>query len=262
VHPFRDLRVPVGKVGVHWFGQNSYAVRGPGGQGIMVDPYFPWLRPPEVYIHSVPPVRESDLPVQNVILTHNHSDHTHPETLIRIAAAHAETLFVGPPESEKEMRRHKLPASRFRTVSAGEAVELGEFAAQFVFSKPPLGDPARGLAAPDCTHLGVVLACGAVRLYFTGDPIHTFAERGDLISAVRALSPEYGFITCHPSEGEFPFFAGAAQLAARTGLRVACPSHYECFVKRTYDPAGFSAAMAAAGIESLVIPYNQTVILG
>ena len=52
MHPFSQLKVPEGKVGVHWFGQNSYAFRSPGGQTVMVDPYFPHERPAEKYMHA------------------------------------------------------------------------------------------------------------------------------------------------------------------------------------------------------------------
>jgi len=41
MHPFAALPVPDGKVGVHWFGQNSWAFRAPGGQIVMVEfPFF------------------------------------------------------------------------------------------------------------------------------------------------------------------------------------------------------------------------------
>ena len=57
-----------------------------------------------------------------------------------------------------------------------------------------------------------------------------------------------GLLTTHPDEGEFPDLDGAARLASRIGLATAAPSHYQCFVTRTYDPADFAARLA--GVEA------------
>ena len=43
--PF-DLPAPAAGVAVHWFEQNSFAVRNPEGTLFLVDPYFPRRRPP------------------------------------------------------------------------------------------------------------------------------------------------------------------------------------------------------------------------
>jgi L-ascorbate metabolism protein UlaG (beta-lactamase superfamily) len=275
--PFASLSVPPGRVGVHWFGQNSFALKAPGGTTILLDPYFPWNRPAEKYLHPEPPVRESELPAQAIFLTHDHSDHTHPETLLRIRRAFPDCFFVGPPESfarfsaaiRSEPRSPPLlpslpgePAGpgRFIIVRAGESCEAGEFAAHFALSKPPGGDPEHHIAAPEVLHLGVVFVVAGLRLYFSGDAIRTFAELDELVAPVRRLAPQAGFLTCHPTEGEFPDFPGCARMAQRLGLRIAFPSHYDCFVKRTYDPRAWAAAFAGAGIETRIIPYNQAVL--
>ena len=75
---------------------------------------------------------------------------------------------------------------------------------------------------------------------------------------MRALAPEVGLLTTHPDEGEFPDLDGAAKLASRVGLAVAVPSHYGCFVQRTFDPADFAARLV--GVQGLEIPYNQSIV--
>ena len=55
MHPFSNLMVPDGKIGIHWFGQSSFAIKKSDGILIQVDPYFPRNRPVEKYIHSEPP---------------------------------------------------------------------------------------------------------------------------------------------------------------------------------------------------------------
>ena len=76
MHPFAELKVPPGSVGIHWFEQNAYALRDSQGTITLVDPYFPHQRPPERFLRPTPPVIEADLPSHNVLLTHDHSDHT------------------------------------------------------------------------------------------------------------------------------------------------------------------------------------------
>ena len=45
MHPFAELSIPSRSVGVHWFEQNSYALKDSSGYTILVDPYFPTERP-------------------------------------------------------------------------------------------------------------------------------------------------------------------------------------------------------------------------
>jgi len=125
-----------------------------------------------------------------------------------------------------------------------------------VYAKPPQGDPAHGINPPDVTHLGYVLRLNKLVLYFSGDPIHTFADHAGLIGPVAAYKPDLGFLTTHPTEGEFPFFEGSAQMAVRMGLKHAFPSHRECFVKRNYDPHAWAAHLPANGPQPIIIARN------
>ena len=97
-------------------------------------------------------------------------------------------------------------------------------------------------------------------LYISGDPINTFGDNDELTGAVAALRPDIGILTTHPTEGEFPFFAGSAKIAEKIGIKTAVPSHYQCFVKRNYDPQAWVAAFPLDAPELLIIPYNHSVI--
>ncbi len=153
-----------------------------------------------------------------------------------------------------------VPADRLVTVQAGDTVAAGSMTVHVVYAKPPQGAPEDGIQPPDVTHLGYVVQTGDVRIYISGDPINTFAEHAELIAPVAALAPDLGCLTTHPSEGEFPFFDGSAKIAQALGLKTAVPAHYQCFVKRNYDPQAWAAAFPADGPELLIIPYNRSVI--
>lgn len=257
MHPFETLAVPEHAVGIHWFGQSSFALKDAAGTIIQTDPYFPMPRPAERYIHAEPPLDETTLRTDYVLLTHNHRDHTWPQSLLRIYEAFPGCRFVGPPESIENLRGHGVPEARLSTVEAGDTRALGTVIVHAVWAKPPGGAPEDGIEPPDVTHLGFVVEIGGVRVYISGDPIHTFAEHEELLAPIAALKPDIGFLTTHPTEGEFPFFEGSAKMAVKLGLKAAVPAHYECFVKRTYDPQEWAQHLPADGPKPLIIPYNE-----
>ena len=260
MHAFAALKVPDRAVGIHWFGQSSFALKDAAGTVVQVDPYFPAQRPPERYIHAVPPLDETTLPTNYVLLTHNHRDHTWPESLLRIHASFPNCRFVGPAESMDNLREHSVPESQLTTVETGASMALGTVVAHVVWAKPPGGAPQDGIEPPDVTHLGYVVEIGGVRVYISGDPINTFADHDELLAPIVALRPDIGFLTTHPNEGEFPFFDGSVKTALKLGLKAAVPAHYACFVKRTYDPQEWAARFPADGPQTIIIPYNQATV--
>ena len=222
MHSFTELAVPEGSVGIHWFEQNSYAVKDSRGTTIQVDPYFPHNRPADRFVHSEPPLDESQLPTDYVLLTHSHGDHTCSETLARIQKSWPDAKYVWPSESIKKiLAETDIDAEHTITIAAGESVQLNKMVAHAVYAKPPAGDPKADISPPDVTHLGYVVEAGDLRLYFSGDEINTFADLDDLVQPVADLHPDIGFITMHPTEGEFPFIDGSIKMAQRIGLRIA-----------------------------------------
>ena len=49
-------------------------------------------------------------------------------------------------------------------------------------------------------------------------------------------------------------------MARRIGLDQVFPSHYDCFVKRTYDPNAWAAQFPADGPRPRTVGYNETVL--
>ena len=258
MHPFEDLVIPSGAVGIHWFGQNSYALKDETGTIVQVDPYFPRDRPASQFIHARPPLNEAALRTDFVLLTHDHGDHTCLESLQRIRAAYPDARYVGPSESIHRLQEAGFATSTTAAIAAGDRLDLAGMAVHAVWSKPPDGIAADGIAPPGVQHLGYVVEVGRERVYITGDLVNTFADHEELLAPVRALRPTLGLLTTHPDEGEFPFFDGSARIAASLGLEAASPAHYQCFVTRTYDPQQWATHLQ--GVQPLVIAYNQAVV--
>jgi L-ascorbate metabolism protein UlaG (beta-lactamase superfamily) len=261
MHPFDTLTVPSDHLAVQWLGQSSFALKSPGGAVVLIDPYFPHERPAEKFEHAEPPLNEADLAVDGVLLTHDHSDHTHDETIARICDTSPDAIYAGPHESAERAKGAGVAAEKFSVVDAGDCAAIEDITAHFVFAKPPEGDPARDIDPPDVTHLGMVVVAGAVRVYFSGDPINTFGELPAMTEPVRALAPSVGWLTNHPTEGEFPYFDGCVLMAARVGLDAVYPSHCQCFAKRTYDTGHWAAQFAGVGPTPRIMGYGQTVIV-
>lgn len=261
MHPFKDLTVPDGAVAIHWFEQSSFAIKDSQGTTILIDPYFPHERPADRFVHAQPPVDEAELPVDHLLLTHDHLDHTHAETLRRVIQSSPTATFAGPVESiSRVLNEVGVPGEQTMTLQVGDVVTLGTMTVHVVYAKLPGGDPAADIKPPDVTHLGYVVGAGERSLYFTGDPMNNFAEQEELISAVAMHKPEIGFMTTHPTEGEFPFFPGCVAMAEQIGLRHVVPAHRSCFVKRDYDPQTWAGHFRPGGPQPIIIPYNSHII--
>ena len=261
MHPFAELTVPAGSVGIHWFEQNAYALKDPRGTTIQIDPYYTHVRPAQRFIRPQPPLDESELPTDYVLVTHAHRDHTSSETIARIHQAWPEARYIGPQDSiEKILQQTDVDKGHTVLISAGESVALGDVTIHASYSKPPVGDPEANIPPPSTVHLGYVIEMESIKVYVSGDAINTFANHGELIDPVAALEPDIGFLTTHPTEGEFPTFEGSVLMAQKLGLKTAVPSHYACFVARTYDPHEWAALFPADGPRPLIIPWNSHII--
>ena len=261
MHPLVNLNVPVGSVAVHWFEQSSFAVKDAAGTLVQIDPYFPRERPVDRFIHTEPPLDESALPTDFVLLTHAHGDHTCSESIRRISETSETTRFVGPEESARQIATETdVTSANISEIHAGESTTLNGLSVHAVYAKPPEGDSAAGIVPPDVTHLGYVIVSDGLTLYFSGDPINNFAEQDALVSAVAAHKPDIGFLTNHPTEGEFPFYDGCVKMATRIGLKHAVPVHRACFVTRDYDPNEWAAQFPAGGPEPLIIQRNSHIL--
>jgi len=252
--------VPQGRVGIHWFGQSSYALQDPDGTIVQVDPYFPRERPADRFVHADPPLDESELKTDYVLLTHDHGDHTCMESLLRIREGFPDCRYVGPPESVSRLAEGGIPTDLLSEVTAGDSVETGTMKATAVWAKPMTGDPAADIKPPDVQHLGYVVEAGPIRVYISGDPINTFADHDELIDPIAELKPHIGLLTTHPTEGEFPFSAGSIETALKLGLAAAVPSHYSCFVSRDYDPGEWAAMFPEQGPEPIIIEYDGSIV--
>ena len=139
MHAIEAATVDPGSVAIHWFEQSSYALKEREGDHRDDRPV---LSPPAAAreIHSCrPPVDEAEVRTDWVLLTHNHSDHTCIESLLRIRDAWPKARFAGPVESVQAMVEAGIPQERTITVRQRPA-GAGRLQVAAVYAKPPEGD--------------------------------------------------------------------------------------------------------------------------
>jgi L-ascorbate metabolism protein UlaG (beta-lactamase superfamily) len=249
---FNALSVEPGAVAILWLGQSSFVLKDSEGTVLMIDPYFPRERPPQRFIHPEPPIEPDQIKIDAVLCTHDHGDHTHPETLLPLAGTWPQARFYGSIESADHMRRMGIAPERVTRMDVGEKHEAGSWTVHVVSAKPP--------GSVDVEHIGLVMESGGVRLWVSGDPINEFAETPSLVEPVARLKPNVAIITWHPTEGEFPFLDGAVKIARLVGADVAIPSHYDCFTQRTYNPEDFAGAFEGSGTPRPEAPVAPVII--
>jgi L-ascorbate 6-phosphate lactonase len=207
---------PRGHVALHYLGQGGFVVVSDQGTRVAIDPYLsdsvPLTRVTPI------PVRPEDLEVAHVLLTHDHSDHTDPDTCIPLLRSRS-VSFWGPASTLRVLRAAGAPPDRLREIERGGHVDIHDIHVEAVHAEHTEDS------------VGYVLAASKHNVYHTGDTVE---------------SPQLYWLHDRGIEVLITGFAGrweameanqAAGLAEALGARVVIPMHYETFAENTADPA-------------------------
>jgi L-ascorbate 6-phosphate lactonase len=223
-------------------GQVGLAIKGPTGV-IYVDPYLtdsdgeggslPRTFPPPLSPHEV-------TNASAVLLTHDHIDHTDPDTVLPTAEASPEARFVAPFTSRDTLAGAGLDADRIVVPEIGEPLEV---AGATVTAVPSAHtelehDPERGYP-----YLGYVVEWNGVTVYHAGDTV-VYDGLIETLSAWRidvALIPINGRDYFRTSRGIIGNTDSreAAELAEMLDFGLIVPTHYDLISGNTADPGHF-----------------------
>jgi len=231
----REATVPRGSVALWWFGQNGYIFKTAEGTLVSTDLYLTHscetLHPGMDLRRQVPVLIEpEELDVDVFTCTHNHQDHTDPETISRIR--HKDTIaFVGPHPSAEVYRREGVETGRVHAAWPACHLEFRDVVIDGTFALPT--------DDTDLNHMGFVFGFGAggPRVYVTGDTDYT-----ELLVSASRHAPD-AMITC--INGGFNNLSHweAADIAGKIKPRVAIPCHYDMFADNMVDPKQFRASL-------------------
>jgi L-ascorbate 6-phosphate lactonase len=231
----REAAVPRGAVAFWWVGQNGYLFKTHDGTVVGTDLYLTnsctTIAPPGIDLSRQVPVLipPEELDVDVFVCTHNHQDHTDPETIERLR--HKDTMqFVGPHPSCEVYARLGVESGRIVPVWPDHVVEFRDVTMRGTFALPT--------DDTDLNHLGYVFAFGkAPRVYMTGDTADC-----ELLEAARRFEPQM-MITCINGGFKNLSHDQAAILAGRVKPRLAVPCHYDMFPDNSCDPRQFRSAL-------------------
>jgi L-ascorbate 6-phosphate lactonase len=95
--------------------------------------------------------------------------------------------------------------------------------------------------------IGVVVECGGVRMYFSGDSL--FNER---LFEIKNLSPDIAFVCINGKFGNMNW-QQAVELSKKLEVKTAIPDHYDMFPINSEDPEVFVRSFDQTGIKSMSI---------
>lgn len=241
----REYRVPRGAVGVWWLGQNGFLFKSPEGTIAGVDLYLTnscdGLVPGMDLSRQVPvliPPEEIDVDI--FTCTHNHQDHTDPETIRGLRNKDA-IRFAGPPPSCAVFQAGGVESGRITVSWPLCDLEFKDLRLRGTFALPT--DDS------DLNHMGFVFRFGGgPRIYVTGDT----ADHELLASAAR-FEPDLMITVINGGFNNLSHWE-AAGLAAKIKPRAAVPCHYDMFPDNSVSPGQFRAAL---GLRAPDVRYQE-----
>jgi L-ascorbate metabolism protein UlaG (beta-lactamase superfamily) len=121
-----SAEIKPGTATVWWLGQGSFVFEGPRSGPLVIDPYLSdscGNSGGPKRLNPIP-VAPGDLTVAAIFLTHDHQDHTDPETLPELCAANPDAPIYGPLESVEHLERLEIHGPRVNRLERGQRVTL------------------------------------------------------------------------------------------------------------------------------------------
>jgi L-ascorbate 6-phosphate lactonase len=251
----REFPVPKGSIAMWWFGQNGFIFKSPEGTLASVDLYLTdscsGLVAGMDLSRQVPVLLEpEDVDVDIFACTHNHQDHTDPETIRRLRnkdTAH----FVGPHPTCGIYAGEGIEAGRIVPAWPDCELEFGDLRLRGTFALPT--------DASDLNHMGYVVQFGnGPKVYVTGD-----TDYSDLLASAARHEPEI-VVTCINGGFNNLSHFEAAELVGKIQPKAAIPCHYDMFPDNAVDPRQFRASLGlkAPGVRYQELQHGKPFVFG
>ena len=246
----RRASIPPGQLALWWLGQNSFVFKSPAGLVVGIDLYLSDScaeRHPELNLRRKVPalIRPEELRLDVFATTHNHCDHTDPETLRRLR--HWEQVrFIGPHPSCEAFQQAGIPPGQVTPAWPGSRTEIQDIILHGTFALPT--------DETDLNHIGYVLELrGGPRVYLTGD-----TDDHELLASAARYRPDLMIVCINGGFNNLSHWE-AARLAARIQPQAAVPCHWDLFPDNSADPEQFRAALqvVAPGVRYLRLEHGR-----
>jgi L-ascorbate 6-phosphate lactonase len=232
----RAFAVPKNAVGIWWLGQNGFIFKSHQGTLVSTDLYLSNScaaahKDSGLNLERRVPVLISPEEVQVDVYTctHNHMDHTDPETIRRLR--NKETMqFVGPQPSCAVYREHGIETGRIVPAWPDCAIEFRDVTIHGTFALPT--------DDTDLNHMGYVFRFGkGPAIYVTGD-----TDYSELLFAAAKHKPDLAISCINGGFNNLSHYE-AAQVMSHIKPKAAVPCHYDMFPDNSVDPLQFRASL-------------------
>src|SRR6266511_1310781 len=240
--PARPLDCGAGQVALWWLGQAGFVLRG-GGATLLLDPF---LSSGHKRLVPLPFAPEQAGGVDAILCTHEHIDHLDVDSLPAMAAASPSAPVVVPAPIVSQVTDLGIAPERVIAAQPEQPIELRGVTVHPVPAchGVDVADAysfGRELSDGRYRYLGFVVEAGGVRVYHAGDTV-LYDGMEDWL---RRLPPDVALL---PINGRDRFrerqgivgnmdHREAVQLAARVGVSLLVPMHYDMFAINLGYPA-------------------------
>lgn len=215
---------PAGRFALHYLGQSGVVLVSDRATRIAVDPYLS----DSVPLTRVAPVAclPEDLEVDHIFLSHDHSDHTDPQTCLAVMRARHVQIW-GPPSSMNVLRGAGARPDRLHPLERGATVSLRDVTVQAVHAQHTEDS------------VGYIVSLSGRTLYHTGD-----SELSEEMFWLHNREIDV-MLTCFAGRWEAMTAGQAASLAEALRVDVVVPIHHDMFAENRSDPDTLVTAIKA-----------------
>ncbi len=248
-----EFPVPKGSIALWWLGQSGYIFKSPEGTLASVDLYLTnsceGLTPGLDLSRRIPVlIQPEELDVDIFACTHNHQDHTDPETVRRLRNKDT-AQFVGPHPTCSVFAKEGIESGRIQAAWPDCELEFGDLRLRGTFALPT--------DATDLNHMGYVVQFGTgPKVYITGD-----TDYSELLASAGRHEPSL-VITCINGGFNNLSHYEAANLVGQIKPRAAIPCHYDMFPDNAVDPKQFRASLQlrAKGVRYQELQHGRVLV--
>ena len=220
-------KIGTGEIGIWWLGQAGYIIKS-RNKIICIDPYLSdsGRQIGEGFVRMVPvPIEPEELVCDLFLCTHNHSDHTDPETIKRFKNKES-TIFVGPRKACETFLKEGVSPAKIVRLDVGEEKEVSEIKITGTFCVP---NEETVLDSE-----GFILSLkDEISLYFTGDTAYT-----KLLGYLTKYRIDIMFTCINGKLGNMGV-EDSIRLTETIKPKIVVPNHYGMFAANNADPNEF-----------------------
>lgn len=232
-------------IGIFWIGQGGFVFKTWEGKVIFVDPYLSYSVEKKRKLTRLQeiPIKPENVTANLVLCTHDHLDHTDPETLLGIAKV-CDAKFAGPSSSCRHMEKLGITRDRLIQINRGETKIIEGIRIKAVYAKHTEDS------------VGYIFDFNNISVYLTGD-----TEYDQRLGEVKVYEPEIMLVCINGKWGNMNI-EEAVKLTEEIQPKVVIPMHYGMFKENTADPQEFIQLLKKYNITSqgVILDYAKPFI--